>query len=197
MARWRPDARDRLEHAALELFLEHGFDDVTVPEIATRAGLTTRTFYRHFADKREVLFDDVDEIPTMAARLVSQAPPGIDPVAVVARGLPELAATAFAGRLELMRQRHTVVNSSSGLVERELRKMERLTDAIAAAFRQRGVDELTAAVVAEMAVGVVRTSLRHWIESGGGEDLGVLMTTTLRRLSSAFDDAHLPPDPVD
>ena len=60
MGRWEPDARDRLERAALELFVEHGFDPVTVPEITARAGLTTRTFFRHFADKREVLFADAD-----------------------------------------------------------------------------------------------------------------------------------------
>src|SRR5215471_5784528 len=55
MGRWEPNARGRLEQAALELFLERGFEQATVTEIARRAGLTQRTFFRYFADKREVL----------------------------------------------------------------------------------------------------------------------------------------------
>jgi hypothetical protein len=56
MTRWEPNARGRLEQAALALYGERGFENTTVAEIAARAGLTERTFFRHFADKREVLF---------------------------------------------------------------------------------------------------------------------------------------------
>ena len=56
MGRWEPDARGRLVKAAMELYGERGFEQTTVAEIAERAGLTERTFFRHFADKREVLF---------------------------------------------------------------------------------------------------------------------------------------------
>jgi AcrR family transcriptional regulator len=190
MGRWEPDARDRLERAALDLFLEHGFDQVTVPEITARAGLTTRTFFRHFADKREVLFADTDQMPTLATRLVLDAPPELGPLAVVAYGLPTLAATAFEGRLEQLKQRKAVIDGNGGLRERELRKMEQLVDAIAEAFRCRGVDELTAAVVAETAVGVVKVALRRWIESDGQEPLRMGMTDSLTRLSDAFDQFH-------
>src|ERR1700712_4592180 len=147
MGRWEPDARERLENAALDLFAERGFEKVTVPEITARAGLTTRTFFRHFADKREVLFADADQMPIMAARLVQQAPPDLAPMELVAQGLPMLAA-AFEGRLDQLKQRKAVIDGNDGLRERELRKMERLVDAIVEAFRGRGVDELTAAVVA-------------------------------------------------
>lgn len=193
MARWQPDTRDRLERAALALFVEHGFDAVTVPQITERAGLTTRTFYRYFADKREVLFGDADDIPELAGRLVASAPAGLSPVALVAHGLPVLAATAFAGRWEHLRQRHTVVDGNPALIERDLRKMERLTDAITDAFRQRGVDDLTAAVVAEMSVGVVRTSLRRWLESDGATDLGAVMAASLAALATAFAADGSPP----
>ena len=62
MGRWKPDARGRLEQAAFELFTERGFEQTTVAEIAERAGLTERTFFRYFADKREVLFAGADAL---------------------------------------------------------------------------------------------------------------------------------------
>jgi AcrR family transcriptional regulator len=185
MSRWQPDARDRIERAALDLFSERGFDSVTVPEITARAGLTTRTFHRHFADKREVLFADADQMPALATQLVLDAPPGLGPVGVVAHGLPVIAA-AFDGRLEQLKQRKTVISGHDGLRERELRKMEELTGAIAAAFERRGVDQLTAALVAETAVGVVKTGLRCWLESDGRTALLTIMTGSLARLVDAF-----------
>ena len=189
MGRWQPDARDRLETAALELFTEHGFDRVTVPEITARAGLTTRTFFRHFVDKREVLFGDDDQMPTLAAQLVLSAPADLPPMALFEQGLPRLA-SAFEGRLDQLKQRKAIINSDDGLRERELRKMERLVDAIAEAFRQRGLDDLTAAVVAETMVGVVKVALRRWISSDGREPLVKMMTDALRRVSEAFDQVH-------
>lgn len=192
MGRWEPDTRDRLERAALELFLDRGFDQVTVPEITAHAGLTTRTFHRHFADKREVLFADADQMPTLAARLVLDAPPNLGPIDVVSYGLPTLASTAFEGRVEQLRQRKAIIDSHDGLRERELRKMEQLVGAITEAFRHRGVDDLTAAIVAETAVGVVKVALRRWIESNGEDSLRLIMTNSLRRISDAFDQARRP-----
>src|SRR3954470_8587703 len=91
MARWDPGAEDRLRHAALELYLERGFDDVTVAEITERAGLTRRTFSRYFADKRDVLFAGSDQLPSALAAAVRGADPGLGPfeallVAVVGVG---------------------------------------------------------------------------------------------------------------
>lgn len=195
MNRWEPNARDRLERAALALFHDHGFDNVTVPAITARAGLTTRTFFRHFADKREVLFTDADQMPALAARLVHDAPPGLGPIELVAHGLPTLAATAFEGRLEQLKQRKAIIDGNHGLRERELRKMEQLVDAIAEAFRHRGVDDLTAAVTAETAVGVVKVALRRWIDSDGQEPLRAIMNDSLARMSDAFDQYNHPADP--
>jgi AcrR family transcriptional regulator len=185
MSRWQPDARDRLERAALDLFSERGFDRVTVPEITARAGLTTRTFHRHFADKREVLFADAGQMPALAARLIAGAPPGLGPIGVVAHGLPVIA-SAFEGRLGPLKQRKAVIDGHDGLRERELRKMEQLTDSIAGAFRSRGVDQLAAALVAELAVSVVKVALRRWLESDGREPLTATMTSSLRQLGDAF-----------
>ena len=185
MGRWEPDARDRLERAALDLFAERGFDAVTVPEITARAGLTTRTFFRHFADKREVLFADADQMPARAAQLVLAAPAGLAPVDVVSHGLIELA-SVFQDRRDALVQRKAVVDGNDGLRERELRKMESLVDAITDAFEQRGTDPLTAAVVAEAAVMVVKVSLRGWIASDGSTPLHEVMTDALDRLRTSL-----------
>lgn len=191
MGRWQPDARDRLERAALEPFREHSFDQVTVPDITARAGLTTRTFHRHFADRREVLFADADRMPILATRLVVDAPAELGPMDVVAHGLPALATTAFDGRIEQIQHRGAVIDGHDGLRERELRQMERLVAAITDAFRHRGVDDLTAAVVAEAAVVLVKVSLRRWLDADGTEPLGA-MTDSLTRMSNAFADAGSP-----
>ncbi len=191
MSRWEPDTRDRLERAALELFCERGFDRVTVPEITARAGLTTRTFHRHFLDKREVLFVDADGMRDLAARLVLEAPSELGPIDVVAHGLPTLA-DAFEGRLEQVKQRKAIIDGHDGLRERELRKMERLVDAIAEAFRRRGVDDETAAVVAETAVGNVKVALRRWLETPDHQSLCAIMTDSLTRLSDAFHQSRPP-----
>jgi hypothetical protein len=142
------------------------------------------------ADKREVLFADADQMAILAAALVTGARPDLEPIAVVAQGLPTLAA-AFDGRLDQLQQRRAVIDGNDGFRERELRKMERPVDAIADAFRTRGVDDLTAAVVAETAVGVVKVALRRWIESDGHEPLLAIMTESLARIGDAFDQfAH-------
>jgi AcrR family transcriptional regulator len=94
VGRWQPDARERLERAAIELFAQQGFAATTVPQITARAGLTTRTFFRHFADKREVLFGG-DEIPALATRLMAEAPPSLDPMTLIVGGLKTVAETRF------------------------------------------------------------------------------------------------------
>ena len=76
MARWAPDTRERLRTASMELFAERGFDATTVPDIVERAGVTRRTFFRHFGDKREVFFGD-DEIPRLAAEMLAKGAAGL------------------------------------------------------------------------------------------------------------------------
>jgi len=183
MARWEPDARERLVRAALELFADRGFDDTTIPDITARAGLTTRSYFRHFPDKREVLFTDEDEMPTLAARLVLAAPAELTAFQVLARGVPTLAA-AFENRREELLQRRKIIDSHDGLRERELRKMATLVDAITHAFGQRGTDDLTAAVVAETGVAIVKISLQRWMNTPG-QDLASVLTETLNVLTAA------------
>ena len=164
MGRWQPNAGERLERAAVELFVEEGFAETTVPQITARAGLTTRTFYRHFADKREVLFAGEEELPDLVARLMADAHASLGPMLLIEQGLQTVAATRFEGRLDYLRARRGVVQSDQGLRERELRKLSVLSEAITRGFRSRGLDDLTATVTAEIAVSVFSVSVSHWLD---------------------------------
>src|SRR6516225_2726958 len=108
MGRWEPNARGRLELAALELYLERGFEQTTVAEIAKRAGLTERTFFRHFADKREVLFAGADMLQDLLVSTVASAPDSAAPIDAVAAAL-EAAGAVLQQRREYSRRRQAVI----------------------------------------------------------------------------------------
>ncbi len=188
MSRWEPNARERLERAALDLFVEVGFAEATVPQITARAGLTTRTFFRHFADKREVLFAAEQELPALVARLMSEAPASLTPMMLVERGLDIVAATRFEGNLDYLRTRRAVVQADEGLRERELRKSAVLADAIRREFTIRGSDELTATLTAQLAVTVLGVSVDRWLDQGGTQPLTELVHYTLGALRSVICD---------
>ena len=177
MSRWEPGARDRLERAALDLFLERGFDQTTVPQITARAGLTTRTFFRHFADKREVLFAGEDEVPAIVADLIARAPASMGPMEVIMWGFQTIAPTMFQDRIDYLRKRRTVIDGNDGLRERELRKLANLSDSIASGFQARGVDDLHATLAAEMAVAVFKVAVRRWIDRTDGDLLAIIAET--------------------
>ncbi|UFS59686.1 TetR/AcrR family transcriptional regulator [Subtercola endophyticus] len=182
MSRWQPDARERLEKAALELFTEQGFGETTVPQITARAGLTTRTFFRHFADKREVLFANDVDVPALASRMIAEAPPSLTPLQIVEGGLEVVAAAQFAEGVEYFERRKAVIESDPGLRERELRKMSALADALRAGFIARGVDELTATLSAQVTTMVFGTAIGRWLQTRGSQPLPDLLHDTLNQL---------------
>jgi len=182
MSRWQPDARERLEQAALELFTEQGFAETTVPQITARAGLTTRTFFRHFADKREVLFASETDVAALASRMIAEAPEGHTPMQIIASSLEAVAAAQFAGGVELFTQRKAVIRSDEGLRERELHKVAALSQAMHDGFVARGVDELTATLTAQVTVTVFGTAIGRWLGSERNSDLPELLHDTLARL---------------
>lgn len=184
MSRWEPNARERLERAALELFVEVGFAEATVPQITARAGLTTRTFFRHFPDKREVLFAAEGELPGLVARLMAEAPPSLTPMQLVERGLEIVASTRFEGLLDHLRTRRAVVRADTGLRERELRKSAVLAEAIRHELVLRGAEELNATLTAQVAVTVLNTSVDRWLDSKGERTLADLVHHTLQALRS-------------
>lgn len=182
MGRWQPGARDRLESAAFELFLEQGFAQTTVPQIAARAGLTTRTFFRHFADKREVLFAYEEDLPALVEKLMADIPATRSPMAVVASGLSTLAMTVFEGQIDYLRTRRAVINADEGLRERELRKQATLSEAIRQGFIRRGSDELTSTLAAHIAVTVFSVSIIRWLDQDSERGLSEIIAETLSGL---------------
>ena len=166
MARWEPNARERLERAALALFAENGFDATTVAEIADRAGLTKSTFFRHFADKREVLFGGQDMLAQPFSDAIRSAPPSATTADCLAAALepPQVAFTPE--RHDLALQRRAVIAANSELQERELLKRARLGPAMAEALRARGADEVTARLAAEVGVLAFSTAFARWAAPG-------------------------------
>ncbi len=192
MGRWQPRARERLESAALELFLEQGFAETTVPQITARAGLTTRTFFRHFADKREVLFAGEEDVPALVTRLLAEAPATLSPLAVIDWGFQPFAAATFEGRFEELRMRRRIIQADAGLRERELQKRATLAEAVRQGFLLRGTDELTALLAAEIAVTVFSVSLTRWLDQDAGDKLAGIIVHTLQVLRGVAAETLVP-----
>jgi AcrR family transcriptional regulator len=162
MARWEPDSRDRLRQAALDLYGERGFEHTTVAEIAKRAGLTERTFFRHFADKREVLFAGSEALEELLVRTVAEAPASLTPLDAVAAGIEALG-EVLPERAETSRARQSIIDANAELQERELIKLASLSVALAGALRDRGLDAAAAALIAEVGIAVFKTAFERWI----------------------------------
>jgi len=162
MGRWEPNARGRLELAAMELYAERGFEQTTVAEIAKRAGLTERTFFRHFADKREVLFWGAASLQELLVAAVCDAPAGVAPIEVVAAAL-EAAGDVLQERRDGARLRQSIIVANAELQERELIKLASLASAMAQALRQRGVSDPAASLAAEAGIAVFRVAFERWV----------------------------------
>jgi AcrR family transcriptional regulator len=185
MSRWEPNARGRLEQAAAELFAERGYDQTTVAGIAERAGLTERTFFRHFTDKREVLFSGQEQFQDTFVRAVAAAPAIATPVEAVTAGL-YAAGELLQGRAELAPQRQTIIDAHPELQERELIKMARLGTAAAAALRGRGVAEPAATLTADTGIAVFRIAFARWLAEGVTRPLPEVMKETLGELVALY-----------
>jgi len=184
MARWEPNARERLERAALALFVEHGYDATTVAEIADRAGLTKSTFFRHFADKREVLFAGQDILAALFHDAIAAAPPSATTIDCLAAALESPAAVFTPERHDLAPQRRAVIMAHSELQERELLKRARFAAAIADALRARGTDDTTARLAAEMGVLAFSTAYARWAAPENHQPFTDLARATLHDLQT-------------
>jgi AcrR family transcriptional regulator len=183
MTRWEPNARGRLERAALELYGERGFEQTTVAEIAKRAGLTERTFFRHFADKREVLFWGAGALQELLVSTVASAPDSAAPIDAVAAAI-EAAGVVLQERREYARQRQAVIAANVELQERELIKLASLAAAMAGTLRQRGVADLAASLAAEAGIAVFRIGFERWVSETGQADLPQLIRESLDELKA-------------
>ncbi|MFI5694486.1 helix-turn-helix domain-containing protein [Kribbella sp. NPDC051586] len=183
MGRWEPDAAGRLREAAMALYAEHGYDGTTVADIADRAGVTARTFFRHFADKREVLFAGSELLEQQMVTALAAAPADATPMEAVAAAV--LASAEFFDdiRQTYSRRRQAVINATPELRERELIKMAALTSALTNGLLERGVAPDVAALAAETGVAVFRVSYERWVSDPDGESIVDVIRATLKTLS--------------
>jgi AcrR family transcriptional regulator len=182
MSRWGPDARGRLAQAALELYGERGFDHTTAAEIANRAGLTERTFFRHFADKREVLFAGSADLEKLLVAAVASAPASAAPIGAVTAALMAAGDVFNDERRSYARERRAVIAASAELRERELIKMASLASAIAEALRRRGVSDEAASLTAEAGIAVFRVTFERWVDKASDHDWRSLVRESLQEL---------------
>jgi AcrR family transcriptional regulator len=182
MGRWQPDSRGRLQEAALALYSERGFDQTTAAQIASRAGLTERTFFRHFADKREVLFGGSALLQERIVAGVAEAPPEDGPLEAVACGLAAGAAMLGEFRRDLSRQRLAVIAANPELRERELAKLADYAAAVAEGLQHRGVGQPQASLAAEAGMTVFRVAIERWANGGDDRDLAGVMRDSMADL---------------
>ncbi len=185
MGRWEPDARGRLAKAAMELYAGQGFEQTTVAEIAARAGLTERTFFRHFGDKREVLFYGLDVARDLLAGTVADAPAAEPPMDAVGAALEALCAMIQEAP-ERARLRHAIVSANAELRERELIKLAAFSAALAGALVDRGIPEPVASLTAETGVAVFKVAFARWVSEPGQPDLSGIFRASLAELTSVL-----------
>ena len=184
MARWEPGSGGRLEQAAFALYGERGFENTTVAEIAERAGLTERTFFRHYADKREVLFAGSAALQELLVTTVAEAGDDVAPIDAVAAAI-EAAGAVLEERREHARRRHALIAANAELHERELVKLASLAAALAEALRARGVAEPAASLTAEAGIGVFRIAVERWVDAAADQTLPQIVRDSFDQLKAA------------
>ncbi|MEU6512294.1 helix-turn-helix domain-containing protein [Streptomyces sp. NPDC046942] len=188
MARWDPGTEQRLRKAAMELFQRYGYDNVTVTQIAEHAGITRRSYFRYFPDKREVLFANSDQLATAVGEAVLAADKDTSPLAAVLGALTE-AGSHLAERAEHAAERHAVINSSPELQERERTKLAALSAAIQQALRQRGVAPHAAKATAQVTTIAFANGYEQWIEANGRKAFADCLATATLALRNALTDS--------
>jgi AcrR family transcriptional regulator len=183
MSRWKPDPEGRLIKAAITLFEEQGYDETTVAEIAETAGLTKRTFFRYFADKREVLFSGSSELTERWIDGLEGASPDASPMASVNAGLGEVA-ELFSDRHPFARMRSRIIAANPELQERELIKLQSLAGTIAAALRKRGVSHNASILAAQSGVTVFHVAFARWVDQDDPAAFRRLIDESLQELRS-------------
>ena len=185
MARWQPNASERLAVAALDLFAERGYENTTVSEIAEHAGLTKSTFFRHFPDKREVLFRP-DTMTGLLVEAITAAPATATPLEAVASALHAVGSKAFMpARRQFTAQRRAVIAANPELQEREALKGLGLTRAMTDALKRRGVPDLTSCVAAELGALALKIAYERWSDPTNADEFSNLARRTLSELQAA------------
>jgi len=171
MSRWEPNTKQRLKQIAMDLFDKRGFDETTIADIAERAGLTERTFFRYFTDKREVLFDGRAALEDVFKDTIATSPSSAplqmvsDALVVVGEFMESQRGRAVAAR------RQRIITANPELQERELLKMNYLAVVISEALQKRDVDRAAANLTADIATTVFKNAFIEWVN---GDNLHTL-----------------------
>ncbi|MEU6512362.1 helix-turn-helix domain-containing protein [Streptomyces sp. NPDC046942] len=190
MPRWEPNAHQRLMRAALDLFTEKGYDATTVNEIADRAGLTKTTFFRHFSDKREVLFAGQDIHGRLLVQAIHAAPDSATPLEAVRAALDALAAVFTDDRREFAARLRPIVADHLELRERAALKRTSLVDTLAKALEERGVPDLTSDLAADLGMRAFDNAFDRWIEPDNEQPLTDLTRRAFDELRTAMATLH-------
>jgi AcrR family transcriptional regulator len=182
MVRWEPGARERLQAAALELFATRGFEQTTAAEIAQSVGLTERTFFRHFSDKREVLFYGQEQFLQAFIDGANAAPPDASPLEVIASALDRAGSFFPDERRSYSRMRQSVIDQNPALQEREVHKLAGLATTVAEALHRRGIGEPAATLAAQSGATVFGIAFAQWIREGENRSLPDIATGVLHEL---------------
>ena len=186
-------ARDRLERAALELYGERGYDRTTTAEIAARAGVTERTFFRHFPDKREVIFNvEVRQRETLA-RALAEVPDSVPAPAAVLQAFRSMA-PGLENNRSLAEARHRVIAATPALRERELAKASALAVVVADALRARGLPGWRATLLAQVATAALGHAIHTWV-ADPSSDIDALIIQAFADLRD-FSTVDLPLQPA-
>jgi AcrR family transcriptional regulator len=183
MPRWEHGSEERLKQAAMELFDEQGFEATSAVQIAERARVTSRTFFRYFTDKEEVLFADSGMLGAALVEGIRQAADVGEPLRAVTRTLAGFDWESLGTR-EAQRRRDAMIASNPGLLERDLIKQQQMADAFSSALRGRGVDTDIAELAAGVGIQIFRTAYRQWLAADDSADLAVLTATAMSRLAT-------------
>jgi AcrR family transcriptional regulator len=187
MSRWEPNAPERLGVAAVELFADRGYEDVTVAQIAGRAGLTKRTLFRHFTDKREILFHGQDTYRELFADAIAGAPAESTPLEAIGAALAAFSAGFASDRREFLAKRQAVIAANSDLRERDLLKAAALTAAMAEAIVARGVEPHTANLAANVGALALGDAFQRWLSPENRESMPRLVEQALQKLATAVE----------
>jgi AcrR family transcriptional regulator len=186
MPRWDPRAKDRLRDAALELFLERGYENVTVAQITERAGLTRRTFSRYFADKRDVLFAGSEQLPPALADAVRQADGALSPFAALLTALMDVG-QVLAGRAPHAAERRAVIRTRPELQERERTKFAAVAGALAGALQERGATESGSRMLGQVGAAIFQAAFERWTDRPGSAGFPACVREAAAELAASLE----------